>query len=137
MSILHAIGNWLYSFFGIGGTGSHYGFWSGTGSDIGELTIVGAVIVGLRHMNCHDTGCWRIGLHKVEGTPYKACRRHHPVLAKQPRITAEIMAKAHEEFQAQRRADSARIQEIHQQVTGQQVTGQQVTGPAAGSTPSS
>jgi DNA-binding protein H-NS len=59
----------------------------------------------------------------VDGTPYKACRKHHPVLSKQPRITAEIMAKAHEEVQAQRRADSARIQEIHQQVTGQQVTG--------------
>ena len=83
-------------------------------------------------MNCHDKGCWRIGLHKVEGTPYKACRKHHPVLSKQPHITAEIMAKAHEEFQAQRRADSARIQEIHQQVTGQQAA-----GPAAGSTPPS
>ncbi|MGD0742376.1 MAG: hypothetical protein ABSA31_03690 [Acidimicrobiales bacterium] len=118
MSTLHAIGNWLYWFFGIGGSGPHYGFWSGTGSDIGELTIVGAVIVGWKHVNCHDEHCWRIGMHKVEGTPYHACRKHHPVLSKQPHITAEIMAKAHEEFQAQRRADSTRILEIHQQVTG-------------------
>jgi hypothetical protein len=117
MSVLHAIGNWLYWFFGIGGGGPHYGFWSGAGSDIGEITLVGAVIVALKHVNCHDEGCWRIGLHKVEGTPYKACHKHHPVLAKQPHITAEIMAKAHEEYQAQRRADSDRIHEIHQHIT--------------------
>jgi hypothetical protein len=115
--IFHAIGNWLYWFFGIGGSGPHYGFWSGAGSDIGEITLVGAVIVAAKHANCHDKGCWRIGLHRVEGTPYKACRKHHPVLSQHPRITAEIMAKAHEEFQAQRRADSTRIEEIHRQVT--------------------
>jgi hypothetical protein len=56
-------------------------------------------------------------LHRVEGTPFKACRRHHPVLSKHPRITAEIMAKAHEEVQAQRRADSETINEIHRHIT--------------------
>ncbi len=117
MTTLHAIGNWLYSFFGIGGSGPHYGFWSGAGSDIGEVTLIGVVIVGLRHVNCHDRGCWRIITHKVDGTPYKACRKHHPVLSKQPRITAEIMAKAHEEVQAQRRTDSDTIREIHRHIT--------------------
>jgi hypothetical protein len=117
MTTLHAIGNWLYHFFGIGGSGPYYGFWSGTGSDIGEVTLIGAVIVGLRHVNCHDKGCWRIGIHQVEGTPFKACRRHHPVLSKHPRITAEIMAKAHEEFQAQRRVDSDTVKEIHRHIT--------------------
>jgi len=117
VTTLHAIGNWLYWFFGIGGSGPHYGFWSGAGSDIGEITLVGALFIALKHVNCHDKGCWRIGLHRVEGTPYKACRKHHPVLSQHPHITAEIMAKAHEEFQAQRQADSARIQEIHSRVT--------------------
>jgi hypothetical protein len=117
MTTLHAIGHWLYSFFGIGGSGPHYGFWPGAGSDIGEVTLIGVVIVGLRHVNCHDRGCWRIITHKVDGTPYKACRKHHPVLSKQPRITAEIMAKAHEEVQAQRRTDSDTIREIHRHIT--------------------
>jgi hypothetical protein len=117
MTTLHAIGNWLYHFFGIGGSGPYYGFWSGTGSDIGELTLIGAVIVALRRINCHDKGCWRITTHPIEGTPYKACRKHHPVLSKQPRITAELMAKAHEEVQARRRADSEAIKEIHQHMT--------------------
>jgi hypothetical protein len=117
MGTLHAIGNWLYWFFGIGGGGPHYGFWSGAGSDIGELTIVGVLVVGLRHVDCHDKGCWRIGLHKVDGTPYKAYRKHHPVLSQHPRITAEVMAKAHEDFQAQRQADSNRIEEIHRYLT--------------------
>jgi hypothetical protein len=78
MTTLHAIGNWLYWFFGIGGSGPHYGFWSGTGSDIGEVTILGAVLVGVHHLNCHAKGCWRLSRHQVEGTPYKVCRKHHP-----------------------------------------------------------
>jgi hypothetical protein len=57
MDMLHAIANWLCWFFGIGGSGPRYAFWSGAGSDIGGLTFAGVVIVGLKHANCHDKGC--------------------------------------------------------------------------------
>ena len=55
-----------------------YGFWSGFGSDLGELALIGGVWMGLRKLNCHVKGCWRIGHHSLEGTPYVVCRKHHP-----------------------------------------------------------
>ena len=78
MGVLQDVGNWLYYFFGISGAGSHYGFFSGTGSDISEIAIIGGVASWWHHKNCHVKGCWRIGRHPVEGTPHVVCRRHHP-----------------------------------------------------------
>jgi hypothetical protein len=55
--------------------GPYYGFWSGFGSDLGELALLGA-IGGMYHKHtCHSRGCWRIGRHIVDGTPW--CNRHH------------------------------------------------------------
>jgi hypothetical protein len=54
----------ILHFFGIideGGKG--YAFWSGVGSDIGEVAIIGAVLGMYRKHNCHATRCWRIGKH--------------------------------------------------------------------------
>lgn len=53
----------------------YYAFWSGFGSDLSEIAIVGAVLGGYRKHNCHAKGCWRIGRHVVDGTPW--CNRHH------------------------------------------------------------
>jgi hypothetical protein len=64
------------------GTGVYYAFWSGFGSDIGEATLVATVLAatytGARKVNCHTKGCWRIGGHQLEGTPYHLCSHHHP-----------------------------------------------------------
>ena len=57
------------------GSPPNYNFFSGAGSDISELAIVGAVAGGYRKHNCHEPGCWRIGRHVVNGTPF--CDRHH------------------------------------------------------------
>ncbi len=54
-----------------------YNFWSGFGSDLTYLAILGAA---WRHLNCHAQGCWRLAKHQVEGTPYKTCRKHHPTV---------------------------------------------------------
>ena len=63
--MIHGILYWL----GIDDTaGRPYAFWSGFGSDLGELAIVGAI---WHHLNCHQDGCWRIARHRV---PY--CRKH-------------------------------------------------------------
>jgi hypothetical protein len=78
------IRHWFALHTGIvhGGPDPYYNFWSGFGSDLGEATLITAVGVGVytgaRKVNCHTKGCWRIGHHVLEGTPYILCRRHHP-----------------------------------------------------------
>jgi hypothetical protein len=65
-----------------GGPDLYYNFWSGFGSDVGEATLISAVGIGVytgvRKANCHTKGCWRIGHHPLDGTPYILCRHHHP-----------------------------------------------------------
>ena len=79
-----ALRHWLALHTGIlnGGPDRYYNFWSGFGSDLGEATLISAVGVGLytglRKVNCHTKGCWRIGHHPLDGTPYILCRHHHP-----------------------------------------------------------
>jgi len=58
--------------------GPYYGFWSGFGSDIGEIAIIGGMASIYRKHNCHVRGCWRIARHPVAGTDFIVCRRHHP-----------------------------------------------------------
>lgn len=60
-----------------GGPDPYYNFWSGFGSDLGELTIVTGIVMGLRHVNCHERGCWRLG-HTVPESGIRACHKHHP-----------------------------------------------------------
>jgi hypothetical protein len=102
----HAMGNWIYHAFGFGGSGPFYGFWSGFGSDLSEPPVVVASIMAIVllpwHLNCGDGGHWPRGCksmltHKVEGNPFRACHKHHPVLSRHPYhgITAEIMALEH------------------------------------------
>jgi hypothetical protein len=67
------------------GSPPNYNFWSGFGSDVQELTLLGVVAGMWHHVNCHDPGCWRIGRHKVDGTPY--CNRHHEAARRQLRGT--------------------------------------------------
>jgi hypothetical protein len=69
---MHLIAHWL----GLDNlSGPVYGFWSGFGSDIGELAVLGALYGLVRKHNCHQRRCWRIGRHVVDGTPW--CDRHH------------------------------------------------------------
>jgi hypothetical protein len=76
--------HWFADHTGVthGGPDVYYNFWSGFGSDLGEVTLVSAVCVGVytgvRKVNCHAKGCWRIGHHALNGTPYILCRHHHP-----------------------------------------------------------
>jgi hypothetical protein len=56
------------------GTSAMYQLWSGLVPALTVLTLFGAV-VGMYHVhNCHMDGCWRIGKHRVAGTPW--CSRH-------------------------------------------------------------
>jgi hypothetical protein len=79
-----ALRHWLALHTGTlhGGPDLYYNFWSGFGSDLGEATLISAVSIGVytgvRKVNCHTKGCWRIGHHPLDGTPYILCRHHHP-----------------------------------------------------------
>lgn len=69
--------SWLAHILGIDNlSGPWYGFWSGVGSDLSELAMVGALLGLLRKHNCHIHGCWRIGRHP-HGR-YVLCAKHHP-----------------------------------------------------------
>ena len=72
------------------GSGGWYLWWSGIFSDAALFT---GALVYARHRNCHVKGCWRPG-HGVPGTPFTACRRHHPALPEGD-TTAEHIAAAH------------------------------------------
>ncbi len=84
IAFFDAVRHWLALHTGTlhGGPDLYYNFWSGFGSDLGEATLISAVGIGVytgvRKVNCHTKGCWRIGHHALEGTPYILCRHHHP-----------------------------------------------------------
>ena len=50
-----------------------YDLWSGIGAKI-DLLFLGVIYIV--HHNCHVKGCWRLGKHVYNGTPY--CTKHHP-----------------------------------------------------------
>jgi hypothetical protein len=55
------------------------------------VTILGmsTIITGLWHsVNCHHEGCWRIGRHKVKGTPW--CNRHHEDARLEPTLEDKL-----------------------------------------------
>jgi len=84
IAFFDAVRHWLALHTGTlhGGPDLYYNFWSGFGSDLGEATLITAVGIGVytgvRKVNCHTKGCWRIGHHPLDGTPYILCRHHHP-----------------------------------------------------------
>jgi hypothetical protein len=87
--------NWLLHWLAVHtGTvneaGPYYGFWSGFGSDIGEIAIIGGLVTVVRRHNCEVHGCWRIGRHQT-AAGHHVCRRHHP----DDRLTAENVTAAH------------------------------------------
>lgn len=89
--------HWLAHLLGLDNmSGPWYGFWSGFGSDLGELAIFGGLFATYRRHTCHvdhPRFCWRPGVHPVEGTPYRACKKHHPAVP--DKVSAEHIAAAH------------------------------------------
>lgn len=85
--------NWIFHTSGLDdASGAWYLFWSGI---CGNIAIIGAAITYLRHHNCHAQHCWRLGMHEVEGTEYKTCRKHHPTLRKKRSVPIETIHTAH------------------------------------------
>lgn len=56
-------------------TGAGYQWWSGAGSDLGELTLLAAALGAYKHVACEQPRCWRPGhRHPEHGRP--VCRKH-------------------------------------------------------------
>lgn len=81
-----------------------YNLWSGIGSDIGEITLITAILVTAwrvyklwkKHTECHIATCKNHG-HVVHGTPYRACHEHDPRITHQigEDITADHILQAY------------------------------------------
>lgn len=82
-------------FFGLDNlSGPFYGWWSGAGSDLTEIFGPAvAFFAWYRLHTCHVDSCWWFGRHKVEGTAYSTCRKHHPTVPE--KITHEHILAAH------------------------------------------
>jgi len=83
----NAIAAWSQKFFGFrngDGNGSHYLFFSGSGSDLAYLSVFWGALVFYRKNNCHRALCWRLGhydqLDPLTGITHKLCWRHHPAV---------------------------------------------------------
>jgi len=113
IAFLGAVRHWFALHTGTlhGGPDLYYNFWSGFGSDLGEVTLITTVGIGVytgvRKVNCHTKGCWRIGHHALDGTPYILCRHHHPSVPNGGASHEQILA-AHRKHKAEREADKAR-----------------------------
>lgn len=97
----HLIQHWLAYMTGslnTSGAPPNYNWWSGAGSDLGELAVFGAVVGGWHRVNCHVRHCWRIGRHTTDGG-HTVCRRHMPGGAP----TYDDVIKAHRDARRGRR----------------------------------
>ena len=96
---MNPVWRWLLDFSGTrpSGSGYWYNFWSGFGSDIGEVAIIGGLVQIYRQHNCHVKGCARLGKHEydMDGTKFKLCRKHHPAIDAKHRVTADEFAAHH------------------------------------------
>jgi hypothetical protein len=100
-------------------SGSWYGFWSGFGSDLAEIGLIGAVATGVyqivRKYNCHEPHCWRVGTHPAAGGQFLLCYRHHPeFLGKRP--THEMIERLHRDHVAHTAALHDKIEGLQQQL---------------------
>jgi hypothetical protein len=62
-----------------------YNFWSGIGSDLGEVTLLTAVVAAYWHHTCHVTRCWRLG--RFAHGHLKLSAHHHPLVPSDGRVT--------------------------------------------------
>jgi hypothetical protein len=86
--VWHPLAHWL----GLDDPGGRvYLFWSGVGSDLTELAIIGGLISVYRRHTCEVHRCWRLARHTT-AADHNVCRKHHP----DDHLTAEQVTAAHE-----------------------------------------
>jgi hypothetical protein len=110
------VGRWMALHAGTNDlSGPWYGFWSGFGSDLAEIGLIGAVVTGVyqifRKYNCHEPRCWRVGTHPAADGQFLLCYRHHPDF-RGKRPTHELIERMHREHLAHVAALHDRLEEI-------------------------
>lgn len=84
----HPVQHWVAIHTGTENAGpdKFYNWWSGFGSDLGEATLIAAILgpiyVAARHHNCATRGCWRLTTHTIEDpdthVKHNQCVKCHP-----------------------------------------------------------
>jgi hypothetical protein len=120
VGLLHVphLGHWLQIHLGIiDEAGPYYGFWSGFGSDLAEISILGAIGTGVyevvKKFNCHQPRCWRVGNHPAAGGQFMLCYRHHPDYQGR-RPGTELIERLHREHLERQAVLNTRVREIHE-----------------------
>lgn len=87
---------WLLHFLGLdSASGPAYLAWSGIISDLGEVTLAAGLVAFLRHRNCHQHRCWRLGRFPVADGRFVTCRKHSPDPAVQAGVSAHHLSAVH------------------------------------------
>jgi hypothetical protein len=96
--------NGFIQFLGVRDEASRwYAFESGSGAIIlGDLPLLGGLILLIRHHNCEIPGCPRIQLKRPTAAGHLLCRKHHPDPG--PRSVEEAHAAHRDALAAQGRA---------------------------------
>jgi hypothetical protein len=66
-------------------------FMGGPVQTVEGLSGLGILIAGYRMLNCHQTGCRRLG--RFGHGHLRLCHRHHPLVADDGTVTAEDIAR--------------------------------------------
>jgi hypothetical protein len=114
------LSDWVRVHLGIiNEAGPYYAFWSGFGSDLAEISVLGAIGTGVyqqvKKFNCHQPGCWRVGNHPAAGGQFMLCYRHHPDYQGR-RPDADLIERLHREHNERRGLLYTRMHEIHGQL---------------------
>jgi len=95
MIIIHWLNHIMGSDYGLPyGHFAWYNLWSGFMGAVPDILLITGFWAWYASRNCHVHRCWRVGLHAVDGIPYRTCRRHHPVM--NGRVTAQDIADMHQ-----------------------------------------
>ena len=127
------MGHWLQVHTGVvNEPGPYYGFWSGFGSDLAELSILGAIATGIYQLvkkyNCHEPGCWRVGNHPTADGRFHFCYRHHPDFqGRKP--THELIERLHHEHLEREAAIHSKLDEIHERLIARPAAADDVRAP--------
>jgi hypothetical protein len=134
------VNHWLGVHTGtINESGPYYGFWSGFGSDLAELSILGAIGTAayqlVKKYNCHEPGCWRVGTHAAAGGQFLLCYRHHPDY-QGSKPTHDLIVRLHREHAERQNAMHDKLHEVHQRIAAGATDDQNAINDAATGTSS-
>lgn len=93
--------HWAQAQFGFrqgDGDSPHYLFWSGIGSDLAYLSIIGGAVIYYRKENCKKRWCPLLGHYELtdrDGIVRKLCWVHHPDVHKK-QLTSEHISRISE-----------------------------------------